>query len=64
MFLQWAYKLTNKKNHEDQMVRTLVEYDAIAMASREIPELARSSFKWAPPAPVKENLEFPGAFMS
>ena len=57
---QWAYKLSNKRNHEGQMVASLVAFDAVASATRSITELQATSVKFAPPAIVKDHLQFPG----
>ena len=61
-FLQWAYKQTNKRDAEDQMVRHIEEYDGIAAMAQAVPELMLSSSKFAPSRPVRPNLDFPGAF--
>ena len=61
-FWQWAYKQTNKRDAEDQMVRHIEEYDGMAAMAQAVPELMLSSSKFAPTKPVRPNLDFPGAF--
>jgi len=62
LFWQWAYKQTNKRDAEDQMVRHIEEYDGMAAMAQAVPELMLSSSKFAPTKPVRPNLDFPGAF--
>lgn len=61
-FWQWAYKQTNKREAEDQMVRHIEEYDGMAAMAQAVPELMLSSSKFAPARPVRPNFDFPGAF--
>ena len=60
--LQWAFKQTNKRDAEDQMVRHIEEYDGMAAMAQAVPELMLSSSKFAPTRPERPNLAFPGAF--
>jgi hypothetical protein len=56
--LQWSYRLTNKRDFEDQMVARMVEYDAMSMATQAIPALTLASRIHAPPKPVTLNRRF------
>ena len=60
-FLQWAYKQTNKREAEDQMVRHIEEYDGMSAMAQAVPELMLSSSKFAPTRPVRPHLDFSGA---
>ena len=42
------------------MVNTLVAFDAMAEATRSIPELQLTSAKFAPPKVIKDHLAYPG----
>ena len=42
------------------MVETLVAFDAMAEATRSIPELQLTSAKFAPPKVIKDHLAYPG----
>ena len=58
---QWAYKQTNKRQAEDQMVRHIEEYDGMAAMAQAVPQLMMSSSRFSPDKPVRPNLDFPGA---
>ena len=57
---QWAYKLTNKRDHEGQMVQRLVEFDAMSNATRQVPMLMATTVKHAPPPAVQAQYALPG----
>ena len=57
---QWAYKLTNKKDQEDQMIDRITEYDGMAYMAQTVPDLMLTSTKSQLPKPVFLNYTFPG----
>jgi hypothetical protein len=61
---QWAYKQTNKREAEDQMVRHIEEYDGMAAMAQAVPQLMMTSSRFSPHKPVRPNLDFPGATTS
>ena len=58
--LQWSYKLTNKKDQEDQMVDRITEYDGMAYMAQTVPDLMLTTTKSRPAIPVPPNYTFPG----
>jgi hypothetical protein len=59
--LQWAFKQTNKREAEDQMVRHIEEYDGMEAMAQAVPELMMTSSRFIPTKAVRPNLDFPGA---
>ena len=60
VFLQWAYRLTNKVTYEDQMVNKIHELDGMTGLTADVPELKSLPGKGGPAKTLRSNLDFAG----